>query len=136
MKPIEYRVWCKNNEEWERDEIAIKPNGFILHMNMGKGKPFPCMVRADTHIIQFFTGRYDNQEKKIFDGDIIESNTGRRCQVVWFDSPDYCGWDLIALNDVGKPPQYHIWDVAVQGWKVIGNIFDNPELLEVSQNDH
>jgi hypothetical protein len=60
---------------------------------------------------------------------LIKSNTGRICEVTWFQSTMHCGWDLRVANGIGRQPVAGIWDSAINGWEVIGNIYDNPDLL-------
>lgn len=69
------------------------------------------------------TGKQDIKGRDVYQGDIIKTVSGRICKIVWFDSPAFCGWDMIALNAVGFPPR---------GWRdleVIGNAYENPEMI-------
>ncbi len=131
-----YRLWCKNNNEWEKDNSWIGMNGCL--MTLRNGCPFP--LRSDTHILQRSTEKNDISGKEIFEGDIIESHvTGGR---------------ILALNMIVQYGTYRAWCpidkeymtnvgfyVSVPGLpdmplgptedyaKVIGNIFENPELI-------
>ncbi|HYH03629.1 MAG TPA: YopX family protein [Bacillota bacterium] len=126
MSPREYRIWCKNNKEWERDDIAIKPNGFILHMNTRK--PFPCMVRADTHIIEFFTGLHDTTTKKaeLWENDIVEHGE-MPYQVVWNEEQGY--WAAHPLITTEAETML-FWLIDEGDCVKVGNIHENPELLK------
>ena len=82
-----------------------------------------------------FTGLYDKNGKKIFEGDVVRTKYGRLCIVKWFSSRTYCGWDLRPVNhyhnivDTKAPTEYDVWDSY--NLEVVGNIYDNSEYLEV-----
>lgn len=66
-----------------------------------------------------YIGRDDKDETEIYEDDLVVNSSGRIMRVSWFESPSYCGWDLIAVNSVGVPPRrYNFWEDL----KVIGNI--------------
>lgn len=64
-----------------------------------------------------FTGSRDKNGKDIFEGDILDS----RLEVYWDDEED--GWRLRSL---GGPNSF---DPEYDELEVIGNIYENPELL-------
>ena len=83
-----------------------------------------------------YTGRKDEDDTEIYDGDIIECletvvgaiQKGERGKVVW---------NGVGFTAVSLPP--HDWDPMSPTFafehvkvKVIGNIYENPELLEAS----
>ena len=92
-------------------------------------------IEVDTNTVGQYTGKDLNGEK-LFDGDIVETvedyddtfghpATTQFYSVVVFDEENFCwafktGNDLIPFND-------WTWECCFK----VGNIFDNPELLEV-----
>lgn len=81
--------------------------------------------------ISRWTGIYDKNGKKIWEGDIVETKYGRLCVVEWFDSPNHCGWDLTPVNTVENcmhtkaPDSYDIWksgnlEVITNRWDAQG----------------
>lgn len=91
-------------------------------------KSFSCVVKENT--IGQFTGLHDKDGKDIYEGDILRLY-GREneytCLVDWnYELGAWC----IAIEDthVGIKPLGE-W-LCEDKFKVIGNIYDNPELIE------
>lgn len=87
---------------------------------------------VDPDTVGQFTGLIDKTGMKIFEGDIIEYTDG--CSD-WLGAVKYDGDDAQFVvrfigGDVESFDNLYIGDC-----EVIGNIYDNPELLEVSGND-
>ena len=74
-----------------------------------------------------YIGLPDKKGTEIYEHDIVRTNSGRLCKVVWFSSPKYQGWDLVPIEAKNPAPEeWNLWE----GLEVVGNIFDNPELLK------
>lgn len=100
---------------------------------------YGCNYRVDPSTIGQYTGMNDKNEKEIFEGDIIHVKDLIRCPVgfgnclciadyiasVAFDDCRFC---LLKANG-------GIYEIPLDSDKieVIGNIHDNPELLEVDK---
>lgn len=59
-----------------------------------------------------FTGLFDKKGKEIYDGDILQSND-LQIKVEWDNYK--CGWNIV--------------EYGIHQYEVIGNIHDNPELI-------
>ena len=80
------------------------------------------------HEIEFlqYTGLKDKNGKEIYEGNILEQEDGRRCEVFW---NDYNGiFDLRCIVSKGVP--YSLQDRCYLLQEIIGNIYENPELLK------
>lgn len=85
-------------------------------------------VTAET--VGQFTGLTDKNGKKIFEGDIVRYMNKETMVVVWNnDSASFAiAYSAINFNYIATILSAHIY------LEVIGNIHDNPELLEVTDN--
>lgn len=122
------------------------------------GDYYPDWFEVDPETVGQYTGRDDMNEQGIFEGDIIRYNTfndfdchsvvkfgeyeqdgsggeynprdciGWYVEVDNFTCPDWAENDPIYFNDYLK--QQNLFEVSDE-CEVIGNIHDNPELLEV-----
>jgi hypothetical protein len=109
-----FRVWCKNNKEWEKDLVVITQNGDLYEIKYRNGKLENYLLRKDTHIIQFDTGLIDMYGRKIYEGDIV--------------IPRYNGFSAFEVKfEKGK---YNVADFKTDSCEIIGNIFKNADSLE------
>lgn len=133
-----FRGKRKDNGEWETGFLVIKrwdcsdERYFITDKMTGWHTP----VIPET--VGQCTGRKYANDKLLFEGDIVKwysdyddtwgySHTAEYYGVVVWNANDYC-WN-IKVNDELIPFNDYDWDISM----VVGNIHDNPELLEVER---
>ena len=145
MREIKFRAW---------DKVAKKflhpwPDGFhilgettcfdMIGMQLKERNPEKTVLEMlnDVEIMQF-TGLKDKKGIEIYEGDIIElaENTyGEtelpiRCVVKWNDKGFYQLWRNGLIHwKFWRKDTYHNTGYR-KNWKVIGNIHQNPKLLE------
>lgn len=109
MRTIKFRAWNQSRGV-ER----------MLVWGHLKQEPFEELI-ADHLVLMQFTGLLDKNGKEIYEGDILtgKSSTGRDkyWTMVWADRG--C-WEASPNNE---------YNINWKGWEVIGNIYENPELL-------
>jgi len=89
----------------------------------------PCgfqVVEVIPKTVGQFTNLRDENGREIYEGDILQNSTGRRWVVDWRCDEKYCGWDLRIINS----DMPHCIGETYTDFNVIGNIHDNPELVE------
>jgi uncharacterized phage protein (TIGR01671 family) len=107
-------------------------------------------LEIDRKSISQFTGLTDKNGKKIFEGDLLnglqypfyssESDEHNYfAEVIWF--PGNCAFGLYThkhptakVRGISEGNADFIEDFNSDDWEIIGNIHDNPELLEVTDN--
>lgn len=86
------------------------------------------MIEVDPSTVGQYTGLMDRNGKRIFEGDVVEYGGGKY-KVVFVSNPHaYFGLDMI--QEFGEIwPFSHSVHAGIMS--VIGNIYDNPETVEV-----
>lgn len=146
MREILFRGKRKDNNEWVQghnvfymqgnDNVFITQTGLPVP-TLGDNSSVVVMMHPSTEVwidtVGQFTGLTDKNGKKIFDGDIVRHwngsqdlfDTGR---VYWDDV--FCGWRR-TTDGVFHSQIVSTYKLSANcDYEVIGNIHDNPELLE------
>lgn len=115
MRPIKFRMWIQHKEEkgimvyrgiYDKNWY-YHPTKSILYRE----------IKQSDHVftIMQFTGLHDRNGKEIYEGDILFQDDYRHLKPIFSVS-----WDE---EEAGFFP-------FTTGYKIIGNIYENPELLE------
>ena len=121
MRPIKFRAWHLG------DDRNIHPPIMLYDENPGDCLVWKNEEQNIEHLMQF-TGLHDKNGKEIWEGDILQfafwSNTEpeKFYQIKWH----FNRW--VMVNEKGNIEEFKIGDKEF--FEVIGNIYENPELLE------
>ena len=129
MREIKFRGKCLDNGEWVYGDLHIRTPFPHIHSEIDYSK-----VNIDPHTVGQFTGLHDKDGKEIYEGDVVTQTWGSPHFVngVLYDCYGRIGdiryeCDLIGVHT--KNGMYRIVGCGLSN-TVIGNIHDNPELLE------
>jgi len=127
-REIKFRAWDKPNKR-----MCYFNNGFIQnneydiwHLDAVNDCDNICDVPCEDNIeLMQFTGLKDKNGKEIYEGDIIKDDENYQGVVEW--NEDYVGW-----NYYDKHVEEHLdfQCVGENHLEVIGNIYENKELIE------
>lgn len=130
-REIKFRAWDKENKAM-RYGAEQAYNG---HWQMNDIQYFGQLIDNPKYELMQFTGLRDRNGKEIYEGDIVrvhprlvENQDSYTAKIVWRDS----GFDLerVDFNWIGIRFANKLNENA-EVYEIIGNIYKNPELLEV-----
>jgi uncharacterized phage protein (TIGR01671 family) len=135
-REIKFRAWDKRKKEWVSVGFHILGETTLFGLietycleNREKGES--SLERMNDIEITEFTGLLDRNGKEIYEGDIlIPFSKGVGPMIVYYESGAFCckhkynRWGL--LSRLFDPDIQKLYAVHI-----IGNVFENPELLKV-----
>ena len=136
QRTIKFRAWIKENYYDDKPYMlhqvnAVEPNGDIqinsvLHETKGL---YDCHSANEIELMQY-TGLKDKNGVEIYEGDIIGLDGFWSYYIDFHDG----AFRKIPCNQAQKlnwpwNPLEKV-TIEVHGWEVVGNIYENPELLE------
>ena len=146
-RPIKFRIWDKyqnkflpsygdlgidfyheQGKDWHEKQVRdiVPVSWFLTAHNNNLGN----------YIVQEYTGLKDSKNNEIYEGDILNQLLDNKpCYYVveWGNQSDYCGFGLRPLmkrNGTFRTTIHDFKMYLAEGFEVIGNIFETPELLK------
>lgn len=115
MRTIKFR-------SWNHDDMRMEYNpSFFFSVRMGLND---AIREIDDDVLMQYTGLEDSNNIPVYEGDIMEStNKSTRGVVEWVVDGFSIKLQLTSKKD------FFLNDIT-EFWTVIGNIYENPELLE------
>lgn len=135
MRELRFRAWDDDNkkmyspedlEQAEASEVEKTIYGYLSY-----GTLLIYDFKNPEEPTELFplqsTGWFDNDQKEIFEGDVVESDSGVY-QIMW--SEEVSGFILLGNDGTMAMGGPYMSDV----FKLKGNIYENPELLDFNAN--
>lgn len=126
-----FRAWDGAKKEMFKDTFAITESGQVIVVEQEFITIPPDYVFVDYLTIMQSTGLKDKNGKEIFEGDIVDYK-GRKAVVKWHGS--YASFIYRFVDELQE--RASDWEplfLACYHFEVIGNIYENPELLEAEE---
>ena len=127
MREIKFRIFDKQEEEFLNEEdYAINFVGTIFKACLDE-EVFE-VLDADMYIVTQCTGLKDRNGNEIYEGDIVKHLANDKILEIVFREDDV---EFSAKEHTKYLPKYYNFrkDMANNRLQVIGNIYNNPELL-------
>ena len=121
MKEIKFRVWDKAQNKmylWENFRMKVNNGGWEIIPN--DNQP----TKRDRFEIMQYTGLNDKNGKEIYEGDIVKTDHFQESNIIiWGFHSDHSSY----MYQLG----WNLWEDVI--YEVLGNIYENPELIKASQ---
>lgn len=125
---VEGFYFCMTHPDGRHTHHFIIPLGTDLSL----GTPIEkIQVEVDPSTICQCTGLKDKNGKLIWENDIVKKENGNLYKAFWQDNYYQFSWICIKAGKMLLGAKWNLWSVKNFEIEVIGNTFDNPELLEV-----
>lgn len=127
MREIKFRAW----DDKKKEMIEMLPGdlgrpGFLMDFF---ANVFEAQTPGEDNMkLMQFTGFIDKDGREIYEGDVLTDHYNRLLQVIWRTSR----FQFEALKETNflYADMYQWFDGFLENPEVIGNIYENPELLK------
>lgn len=123
-----FRAWDTTNKEMFKDTFAITESGQVVVVDQSSVFVSPDYVFVDHLVVMQSTGLVDKNSKEIFEGDVVDYK-GRKAIIKWHGS--YASFIYRFVDELKeRVSEWHPLFLAYYHFEVIGNIYENKELLD------
>ena len=148
---FKFRVWDKKNKCLHHPTLYSNftiVNGTVVKIAATNNTYLSNRIalELDDAVIMQCTGKKDKNGKLIYEGDLLKplGEDDERVEVVWNEEKarfglmiqwiDYCYWNGLYEETKTGRDYYELDDYYAEDFEVIGNVYENPELLEVGND--
>lgn len=130
---LKFRAWDKKND-LIKDVITIylSENAVELHFHHGENPEYKQLHEV---VMMQSTGLRDTHGTEIYEGDIVKvTDDDERTDFSDGGIGTICGLDELYMWYIDGQVHNGLFDISQQYYiEVLGNIYENPELLEVAE---
>ena len=134
MREIKFRFWDTKEKKWMVDGCS-ETNIYDFAFKQGMNWDFITKAEAvDRVVVIQYTGVKDRTGREIYDGYICKSEISKVIEIVVMDDLTRYGakhWKSRSILCTGLT--FPLWQYVDGKLEIIGNRFENPELLEATK---
>jgi len=130
MREIKFRIWCKQTEEMHTVERMGFDDGELWYVEDEDRHTQPpyFMDRNDSVLMQY-TGLKDKNGREIYEGDILRLKAKKGYEYLGDVGVIRMSYSAYVIGTSTGEYLFIYFDEV----EIIGNIYENPELLEVNK---
>ena len=121
-----FRAWDTTNKEMFKDTFSITESGQVVVVEQEDVMCPPDYVFVDNLVIMQSTGIKDKNGKEVFEGDIVKMAKDVYSEPTYYEVVRHRGG---AYRLESKQHGCELW-LRHTDCEVVGNLYENPELLE------
>lgn len=123
-----YRAWDEKNKEMFKDTFAVTESGEVVTVEQDFITNAPDYIFVDHLTIMQSTGLTDKNGKEIFEGDVVKMAKNVYSEPTYYEVVRHRGG---AYRLESKQYGCELW-LRHTDCEIAGDIYENPELVEVS----
>lgn len=136
MRKTKFRIRDTLENKWVQSHIGLMANGTLVWHHNNEEVLDALGIR---YVIQFYINLEDKKGDEIYEGDIVKvtwNNLPEVYQIAWGGHWKYTGFGIHGprKNKWSENAPDFVWEILgplhVSGIKVIGNIYENEEMLD------
>lgn len=138
MRMIRFRAWQKEQkkmyspETMSEDQLTLMPDGRGFANISSTSTRLSAIDNNKRMIPLQYTGLQDKNGREIYEGDIIRDIEKLTWQVLYNES-EAC-FDIQNMDKKSRLQRIHLHS-SFEDLEVIGNIYENPELIKGDKNE-
>lgn len=134
MREIKFRAWDKELEEWTNYSISNIDGTIVDFYNKETGF-WESDREGERFTLCQYTGLKDKNDREIYEGDIVRAVSFSRWEGVAKYSDKNQAF-VFKCTDKNYRGNIVFMSQFNQSFKILGNIYENPELLEEVSDDN
>ena len=128
MREIKFRAWIEGRNGTMEYGVILSTKGNYCSVEAG----WDIQGEYPNISVMQFTGLKDKNGLEIYDGDVLESNQlDANVRVNW--STIWACWECFGMS--GTEDFGLLSNISLNNYLVIGNIYENPELLKNKEKE-
>lgn len=132
MREIKFRAWDKALKSWTNYSI----DDDLLMFYDKHAECWETDQEGERFILCQYTGLKDNEDREIYEGDIVKAISFARWIGVVKSSDENQAFIFDDLDKKYRGKSTVFMNQFDDGFEILGNIYENPELLKEIANDN